>query len=715
MAQRHNRQVNPFKFLGLFTSFLTVSVLLGVLGAGLLVPVTGSAATVTRAVPTIFEDLPSELQIVEPAEESIMLDSEGHVIARFYDKQRIVVPSDKIADTMKSAIIAIEDKRFYEHKGVDPTGMGRALVNNLAGSSTQGASTITQQYVRNAMQERGYLEGDADLVEYATEQTTQRKLREAKYALALEQRMSKDEILTGYLNIAPFGPTIYGVEAAARTYFSKSAAELTWSESALLAGLVQSPVAYNPLEYPEAAQERRDIVLSVMAQEKLITKKELDEFKAVAVADMLKPRVAKEGCSGADSIYAYFCSYAVEEFLSDEAFGATSAEREHLLKTGGLTIRTTIDPKKQGAAHGALVGAIPDNDASNLDTTLVSVVPKTGAIAAMVQNTTFGLGEGQTMANYAADGHFQVGSTFKVFTLVQWFKEGHQAYEPVGRANTLYPNGSFSCDGGTISTDDYDVNDLPGKQGVFNVIQATGLSINQAYVNMASKVDFCKVFQTAADFGITGDDGKPVEAYPANVLGSASSSPLKMAVAFSTFVNDGKMCAPHSMTMVSDRDENTVKEYQPDCKEIIPSDVAQKTATLLNRSVNRFYTKTVLDGGRPYGAKSGTTDNNSNTWLTGFTPELSTSAWVGHANASTTPVNDVTINGVWYDAIYGESFVGQNIWAPYMSKALEGTEFTPLPDVYIGSPPVVRPPNPRPGRQNQQNQQQNQQNQQDRR
>ncbi|QWW19711.1 penicillin-binding protein [Schaalia sp. 19OD2882] len=688
MAQRKPRLMNPAQLLALFIAFFSVSGLIGVLGAGLMVPVTGSAAAATRALPTIFEDLPGELQIVSPAEESTMLDAEGRVIARFYDKQRIVVPSDKINDTMKKAIVAIEDKRFYEHKGIDPTGMGRAFVNNLAGSSTQGASTITQQFVRNAMQERGYLEGDADLVEYATEQTPQRKLREAKYALALEQRMDKDAILTGYLNIAPFGPTIYGVEAAARTYFSKAAAELTYPESALLAGLVQSPVEYNPLEYPEAAQERRNIVLGVMKQEKLITPEEHDQMVAIPVADMLKPRLVKEGCSGANSIYAYFCSFAIEQFMNDKAFGETTADREHLLKTGGLTIRTTIDPKKQTAAYESLVNAIPDNDTSGLDTTMVSVVPQTGQIVAMAQNTTFGLGEGQTMANFAADGHFQVGSTFKVFTLVEWFKEGHGAYETVGRNNTVYGNGSFTCDGGPIYTDTYDVNDLAGKQGTYNVIQATGMSINQAYVNMASRIDFCKIFTTAADFGVTAEDGQPIAAYPANVLGSASSSPLHMASAFATFVNDGKLCAPQSIRTVSDRDENTLKEYQPSCNQIIASDVAAKTATLLNRAVNSYYTQTVLEGGRPYGAKSGTTDYNSNTWLTGFTPQLSTSAWVGHANASTTPVNDVVINGTWYDAIYGESFVGRNIWAPYMSRALAGTDFVPIPDAYIGSPPA---------------------------
>ena len=172
---------------------------------------------------------------------------------------------------MKKAIVAIEDKRFYEHNGVDATGIARALVTNLGDSGRQGASTITQQYVRNSLAERGYLEGDADQVSAATEQTTERKLREIKYALALEKTQSKDEILTGYLNITPFGPITYGVEAASQRYFSKSASELNYLEAALLAGLVQSPVQYDPLTHPEAAQERRDTVLATMLDQGVIT------------------------------------------------------------------------------------------------------------------------------------------------------------------------------------------------------------------------------------------------------------------------------------------------------------------------------------------------------------------------------------------------------------------------------------------------------------
>ena len=650
----------------------------------MLVPIAGPTALVAKSVPSVFNELPGDLQTVAPAEESQLLDSSGAVIAHFYDKQRIVVPSANIADVMKKAIVAIEDKRFYEHNGVDATGIARALVTNLGDSGRQGASTITQQYVRNSLAERGYLEGDADQVSAATEQTTERKLREIKYALALEKTQSKDEILTGYLNIAPFGPITYGVEAASQRYFSKSASELNYLESALLAGLVQSPVQYDPLTHPEAAQERRDTVLATMLDQGVITQEEYDEGIATTVDSMLHPTVSSEGCSGADSSKAYFCDYVLSQFLEDPTFGATRIERERLLKTQGITIRTTLDTAKQDAAYASLTNAIPVGDASGLNDALVSLDPRTGKVLAMAQNTTYGIESGQTMANYSADGNFQVGSTFKVFTLLQWFKEGHSAYETVGSANTFYPNGSFKCDGRSITTEGYQVNDLAGKTGTMNVVRATGQSVNQAFVNMASRVDFCSIFETAYDMGIT-EDGEVPAPFPANILGSVSSSPLHMASVFATIANSGQQCKPQSIESVTDRDENVLKEFAADCKEVISPDLANKTAALLTASAGQYYTSTRLGDGRPFAAKSGTTDGHANTWLTGFTPSLATSVWVGHGDNSSQEVSGVVINGVYHSEIFGETYVGQNIWAPYMTQALAGTPVEAVSNANIGA------------------------------
>ena len=695
MSHSHSRAVRPAQLLALLLAFLSVSSLMGVVAAGMLVPVAGPTALAAKSVPSLFNELPGDLQTVAPAEESQLLDSSGGVIAHFYDKQRIVVPSANIADVMKKAIVAIEDKRFYEHNGVDATGIARALVTNLGESGRQGASTITQQYVRNSLAERGYLEGDAEQVSAATEQTTERKLREIKYALALEKTQSKEEILTGYLNIAPFGPITYGVEAASQRYFSKSASELNYLEAALLAGLVQSPVQYDPLTHPEAAQERRDTVLATMLDQGVITQKEYDEGIATSVDSMLHPTVSSEGCSGADSSKAYFCDYVLSQFLEDPTFGATRIERERLLKTQGITIRTTLDSAKQDAAYASLTNAIPVGDASGLNDALVSLDPRTGKVLAMAQNTTYGIEAGQTMSNYAADGNFQVGSTFKVFTLLQWFKEGHSAYETVGSANTFYPNGSFKCDGRSITTEGYQVNDLAGKTGTMNVVRATGQSVNQAFVNMASRVDFCSIFETAYDMGIT-EDGEVPSPFPANILGSVSGSPLQMASVFATIANSGQQCRPQSIESVTDRDENVLKDFAADCKEVISPDVANKTAALLTASAGQYYTSNRLGDGRPFAAKSGTTDGHANTWLTGFTPSLATAAWVGHGDNSSQEVSGVVINGVYHSEIFGETYVGQNIWAPYMTQALAGTPIEAVSNANIGATTPQRGATPTP-------------------
>ena len=695
MSHSHSRAVRPTQLFALLLAFLSVSSLMGVVGAGMLVPIAGPTALVAKSVPSVFNELPGDLQTVAPAEESQLLDSSGGVIAHFYDKQRIVVPSANIADVMKKAIIAIEDKRFYEHNGVDATGIARALVTNLGDSGRQGASTITQQYVRNSLAERGYLEGDADQVSAATEQTTERKLREIKYAMALEKTQSKDEILTGYLNIAPFGPITYGVEAASQRYFSKSASELDYLEAALLAGLVQSPVQYDPLTHPEAAQERRDTVLATMLEQGVITQEEYDKGIATSVDSMLHPTVSSEGCSGAESSKAYFCDYVLAQFLEDPTFGATRVERERLLKTQGITIRTTMDPAMQDAAYSSLTNTIPVGDASGLNDALVSLDPRSGRVLSMAQNTTYGIEAGETMSNYSADGNFQVGSTFKVFTLLEWFKEGHSAYETVGSANTFYPNGSFKCDGHSITTEGYQVNDLAGKTGTMNVVRATGQSVNQAFVNMASRVDFCSIFDTAYDLGIT-EDGEVPSPYPANILGSVSASPLQMASVFAAIANSGQQCTPQSIESVTDRDENVLKEFSADCKEVISPDVANKTAALLTASAGQYYTSTRLGDGRPFAAKSGTTDGHANTWLTGFTPSIVTSAWVGHGANSSQEVGAVTINGKYYGEIYGETFVGQNIWAPYMTQVLAGTPVENVSSANIGAATTRSNPTPNP-------------------
>lgn len=688
--QTRTRSVTPVQLVALLLAFICISALLGVLGAGIAVPAVGSLGVAAKASPSILEGLPEDIEIVAPAEESTMLDANNQTIAKFYDKRRIVVPSDKISEEMKQAIVAIEDKRFFTHHGVDPDGIMRAVVRNFSDDDgMQGASTITQQYVRNSLVEKGLLEGDPEQIHDATVSTPERKLREMKYAMSLERQMSKDDILTGYLNIAPFGPTTYGVEAAADLYFSSHASELTMPQSALLAGLVQSPVSYDPLVHPDAAQERRDIVLSVMLDQGIITQQEHDEAVATPVPDMLNPNERPQGCAGAATGMEYFCEFAKQQFLDDAIFGETRIERERLLKTGGITIRTTIDANKQKAALDVVNEALPPGN--GVDAAIASVEPSNGHIVAMAQNTHFGAPNesdpAMTQVNYSADSNFDVGSTFKVFTLIQWFKEGHGAYESVGRGNRTYTPGDFHCNGAAIGGfEPWTVGDLPGKDGSHTVLRATEMSVNQAFVNMASRLDLCEIFQRAADLGIKDPNtGEAPAALPSNIIGSIGASPLAMASAYGTLANGGSQCPPTALLSVSDRSENVLKEFKPSCHQVLDQEVADKVATLLGKSAAEWYGPQegiYLEGGRPFAAKTGTTDSNSNTWTVGFTPQLATAAWMGHANASSQQVSDVTVAGRYYSVPYG-STVGLHLWMPYMNLALQGAEVQPLPNANL--------------------------------
>ncbi len=685
-----------FQFGEVVGTFLVVAALLGVLAAGFFLPVVGAAGAAIKAAPASFDDIPSDLELVTPSEESRMLDKNGRVITRFYSSRRIVLASDQIPDVMKDAIIAVEDRRFMDHYGVDPDGLARAALNNFLQKPTQGASTITQQYVKNMLVEQGIQSGDQDLIDDAQEQSTERKLREVRYAMGLEARMTKDEILTGYLNIAPFGPTVYGVEAASRAYFSKSASKLTVSEAALLAGITNSPVEYNPLVYPEAAQERRDFVLEKMLEEDKITQKQYDKAVKRSVEKMLDPDNRSEGCNGARGSMGYFCNYALEEFLSDPAYGEDRGERLHLLETGGLVIRTTIDPALQKDAYDSARETVPINDKSGVNTAIVSVVPETGHIVAMAQNTKFGPTTEEnprnTEVNFNAyEDHgggtgFQPGSTMKIFTLAQWFAEGKGAYDTVGSNNRDYAEGSLTCknDPSYYSTY-FRFDDLPGKDGAHAVLDVMKLSINQGIASMATKVDYCSIFDIAAAAGVTDGNGDTLDyTTPTQLIGGAQDvAPLTMASAYATFANGGVRCDTMALTEVSDRDGNTIKTYEPNCERTITAKVAGQVSTVMKMVANSY----PYQLGRDAAAKSGTTDNNANTWMVGYVPQLATAAWAGYASNSSKPVQDIVINGTYYSEVYGGTFVGP-MWVSYMERATEDMTAKSIPDVWIGDKPV---------------------------
>lgn len=334
---------------------------------------------------------------------STLVSSDGKVMAKFFEENRTPVKLEDISENMINAIISIEDERYYSHHGVDGQALARIVVHNLTSDTTQGASTLTQQYVNNQLINAGYLRGEKRLT-YSGTKTVGDKLREMKLAVAIEKQMSKEEILEGYLNLVLFSGTTYGVEAASRLFFNTSAADLTIPQAALLAGVVQSPGAHNPITNPESAKNRQQQVLNAMYRNDKISKEEYDQYYDEEIKLNYTP--PKHGCISAE-FGSYFCDYVRRLILADESFGETEEERRRLLYRGGLRIETTLDSRLQEMAQEEVENSVPIGDPSDVAATLVTVEPTTGNIRAMAQNTIFSNedGAGKSEINFNVDSN----------------------------------------------------------------------------------------------------------------------------------------------------------------------------------------------------------------------------------------------------------------------------------------------------------------------
>lgn len=701
----------------IFSAIISFLLLCGV-GGGLLaataIPVTAMTGSAANAVTRIFDDLPSEVTFTEPSEQSRILASDGSLIARFYSENRIIVESDQISPYIKNAAVAIEDERFYQHNGIDAQGLIGAAVNNLTGGNLAGGSTITQQYVKNAMIEEGRNQGDTALIDQATERTITRKLNEARYAIAVENQMSKDEILTGYLNLAQFGPSQWGVEAASRYYFSVPASKVTLEQAAMLAGITQAPGRWDPVNHPEEAKTRRDTVLSQMYKLDMITKPELDAAAAVSIDDMLNVTKATNGCAAAGN-RAYFCEYVVKEVLNSPILGETREERTQLLYRGGLNITTTLDMEAQAAAYEALITATPVNDPSGISMAMSAVEPGTGHIKSMAQNTVFGeaskedpnqtklnLNVGQDMGGGSG---FQSGSTFKAFTLVQWLKDGHSAKEviPAGRMTFQPSSWNISCSPRYARGEPYSPRNIEGigtsRMAVEDVIR---MSINTASVYMGNQLDLCDVAQTAEDLGLrrgeiaregyaattqvqnmnldaTMGEPLPIEPFPSMLLGVNTVTPLSQANAMATLGAEGQYCEPIAFTKITDRSGNLIGEQKSECKQVLDKETARQATEVLERVLEPTSTgyRAALED-QPAAGKTGTANNDTHAWFMGYTPQLASAIWQGHMNQDISMMG-ATINGEQYTEVYGGLFPAQ-VFKQYMDTALADTptqNFTP--------------------------------------
>jgi len=687
----------------LLGAFVVTSMAAGVLVAGLALPAVGVSALVTNDSVTFFSSLPSDLKQPPLSEASRLLAADGSVITTFYDEYRVNKDLKDISPNMQSAIVAIEDSRFYQHGGVDPKGLLRAaLVDKIHGTAAQGASTLTQQYVKNVLVETAHVEGDAAAQKAASAKNNGRKLKEIRLAVTLEKSLTKQQILNRYLNIAWFGGTINGVEAASRYYFHTTAKKLTLPQAATLAGMIHDPATDSPRYHPAASKARRNVVLHKMLDQHMIDQPTY--VAAVAAKLGTHITVPKQGC--ANSGYkAYFCDYVHQLLLKNKAFsalGATPAERENTLLRGGLTIRTTLDPKIEKAAWRAESGTI--SPSNKIATATVTVQPGTGKVLAIAQNKKYGgKSQSKTTLDYAVDskygqsGGFQTGSTFKPFTLATWLKAGKSLYADVnGSPGTAQYSDFRSCghslQGGSYQ---YGNDEESAGDGHMTVEHATARSINGAYISMEKQLDLCDIRGTAEDLGvhlaaprqsecpasIKGMTARLPSCVPALTLGVESISPMTMAAAYAGFASGGTFCSPVAVSSITDRNGKKLKVQKANCRQALTPGVANTVNLALGKvlaSGGTASSVSALPGGQPAAGKTGTTNSGIDTWFVGYTPQFATAVWVGDphtygtgASAGRRSLNGRTVNGHTYSSIFGATLAAP-IWRKIMGTALQG-------------------------------------------
>ena len=631
IGRRRRRARKKSKLLQRLRTALLLLCFVSILGV---VGMVASAVSTYQALAANMPDL-DDYHSTELAQTSLIYDTNGNIVDQLYGVQnRFVVPLEEVDPTLRQAIISIEDHRFYQHRGLDFEAIGRAAMENVKSLSIQeGGSTLTQQLIKNtyiAQQERQVA-------------SFERKFVEGSLAWQYEKEHSKDEILEQYLNTVYFGSNAYGAEAAAKTYFNKQASDLTLSESALLAGIINLPGVYDPFVDPESAKARRNVVLDRMLEYGHISKKEHDR----AVASKLN---VSRGRVQYQNDNEYFLN-AVRKEIAEE-YG------DDMVYEGGLKIHTTLDPDLQAMANHA-VDSIVNPEAGDPSASLVSIEPGTGAVRAMVGGSDFD----QVKFNLATQAHRQAGSSFKPFVYSEAIHEGISP-------ETMYVSKHLTIDMGQnakpYEVDNYDFI----HRGPITLEKALADSDNTVFVQLALDLGLQKVVEMANELGIDTE----IDAYPSTAIGGlrVGVTPLEMASAYSTFANSGTHMEPYLVEKVTKDDkgkDTLLEEHRPFGEEVLSRDEAAVVTKALRGVIQRgtasYYHDLEAEIGRPSVGKTGTSNEFVDAWFIGFIPQLSTSVWVGYPNERRSMIN---INGL--PEVNGENYP-LDIWSLYMQSAVQ--------------------------------------------
>lgn len=589
------------------------------------------------------------------AESSKIFATDGTLVTTLHaEENRETVPLSRIPKPLRDAVVAIEDQRFWDHRGVDAKSVLRAVYSNAAeGKVVEGGSTITQQYVKNEL--------------VGPDRTVRRKLQEAALAFQLEGRYTKERILELYLNTIYFGNGAYGVEAAAREYFDAGVDKLTLGQAALLAGMIRAPSRTDPYERPEVASARRGLVLKKMVEVGVAT-------PAEAAAAAAEPLVVT--ATPADERYAapYFVERVKRFVLDDPRFGPTPAARRKLLFQGGLRISTTLDLERQAQAEAAVAKVLskPETDPAGA---LVSIEPRTGFVRAIVGGRDFFGGGPQAKFDLATQGSRPAGSAFKPFVLAAALEAGiplSKTYDAPSRM--LIP----------LTRQTWNVENYEGSGGGrANLIEATVRSINTVYAQLILDVGPAEAVATAARMGIT----TPLLPYPSAVLGTNDVTPLEMAVAYGTFANRGVHVQPALVTKITGPGGALLYEHAHGQKRVLEQENIDAIVGVLQGVVERG-TAVKAKIGRPVAGKTGTGQEWRDAWFVGFTPELVTSVWVGFPEKQRSmkpPDTRILVTGGSWPA---------EIWQLYSAAALARVPVTPFPEpppLSVSAEPVLVP------------------------